>query len=100
MKQLHKTVVQDDRAHQRLLDVAAQADAREGIRQGLEQARSEKGRPVREFFAEFKTKHAPVHEFAPSDDGDAREVDSFNQMIPKVRGQSPAVPRGDVKPSR
>lgn len=47
-------VVQDAKAYQRLLDVAAQADAREGIRQGLEEARRGKGRPVREFFAEFK----------------------------------------------
>ena len=49
-------VVQDAEAYQRLLDVAAKADAREGIRQGLEEARSGKGRPVREFFAEFKAK--------------------------------------------
>jgi prevent-host-death family protein len=49
-------VVQDAKAYQRLLDVAAKADAREGIRQGLEEARNGKGRPVREFFAEFKAK--------------------------------------------
>jgi len=42
----------------------------------------------------------PVREFAPSDDGDAREVDAFNQMIRKLRSQSPAVPRGEVKPPR
>ena len=50
-------VVQDAEAYQRLLDVAAKADAREGIHQGLEDARRGKGRPIREFFAEFKTKH-------------------------------------------
>jgi hypothetical protein len=50
-------VVQDAEAYQHLLDIAAGADAMEGIRQGLEEARSGKGRPVREFFAEFKTKH-------------------------------------------
>lgn len=50
-------VVQDAEAYQRLLDIAARADVREGIRQGLEEARSGKGRPVREFFAEFKAKH-------------------------------------------
>ena len=49
-------VVQDAEAYQRLLDVAAKADARQGIRQGLEEARVGKGRPVREFFAEFKAK--------------------------------------------
>ena len=49
-------VVQDAEAYQRLLDVAAKADAREGIRQGLEESRSGKGRPAREFFTEFKAK--------------------------------------------
>ncbi len=50
-------VVQDAAAYQRLLDIAAQADAEEGIRQGLEDARRGKTRPVREFFAEFETAH-------------------------------------------
>ena len=50
-------VVQDAEAYQRLIGIAARADPREGIRQGLEETRSGKGRPVREFFAEFKTKH-------------------------------------------
>ena len=52
-----RAVVQDAEAYQRLLDIAAGADVREGIRQGLEEARSRKGRPVREFFAEFRAKH-------------------------------------------
>lgn len=52
-----EAVVQDAEAYQRLLDIAARADAHEGIRQGLREARSGKGRPVREFFAEFKTRH-------------------------------------------
>ena len=46
-------VVQDAEAYQRLLDIAAAADAREGIRQGLEEARKGRGRPAREFFKEF-----------------------------------------------
>ena len=50
-------VVQDAESYQRLLDMAARANPREGIRQGLDEARSGKGRLVREFFAEFKTKH-------------------------------------------
>ncbi len=50
-------VVQDAAAYQRLLDIAARADAREGIRQGLEEARGGKGRPAREFLAEFREKH-------------------------------------------
>ena len=50
-------VVQDAGAYQRLLEIAARADAQEGIRQGLEEARAGKGRPVREFLADFKTRH-------------------------------------------
>jgi len=50
-------VVQDAEAYQRLLDIAAQADAEEGIRQGLEDARRGKVRPAREFFAEFEATH-------------------------------------------
>ena len=50
-------VVQDAEAYQRLLDIAAQADAEEGIRQGLEDARQGKIRPIEEFFAEFESAH-------------------------------------------
>ena len=71
MKQLTKTkrpivltvngkaaaVVQDAAAYQRLLDIAARADANEGIRQGLEDLASNRVRPVTEFFAEFEAKH-------------------------------------------
>jgi prevent-host-death family protein len=71
MKQLKKTkrpvvltvkgkaqaVVLDAGAYQRLMDIAAKADAREGIRQGLEDAANGKLRPAREFFAEFRAKH-------------------------------------------
>ena len=49
-------VVQDAEAYRRLLDVAAQADAAEGIRQGLEDAKKGKTRPVREFFDAFEAK--------------------------------------------
>jgi prevent-host-death family protein len=49
-------VVQDAEAYQRLLDIAADADVYEGIRQGLEEARSGKGRPIQEFLAEFRAK--------------------------------------------
>jgi prevent-host-death family protein len=47
-------VVQDAEAYQRLLDIAAQADAEEGIRQGLEDVKRGRVRPAREFFAEFE----------------------------------------------
>ena len=42
---------------QRLLDIAARADAEEGIRQGLEDERNGRLRPIREFFAEFERTH-------------------------------------------
>ncbi len=47
-------IVQDAEAYQRLLDIAARADAEEGIRQGLEDARTGKVRPAREFFEDFE----------------------------------------------
>jgi len=50
-------VVQDAAAYQRLLDIAAQADEEEGIRQGLEDVKAGRTRPAREFFAEFEAKH-------------------------------------------
>ncbi len=50
-------VVQDAEAYQRLLDLAARADAGEGIRQGLEDAKQGKTRPATEFFAEFEASH-------------------------------------------
>jgi len=71
MKQLKKTrrpvvltvngkaaaVVQDAEAYQRLLDIAAHADAHEGIRQGLDDAKQRKVRPAREFFEDFEARH-------------------------------------------
>jgi hypothetical protein len=43
--------------NQHKLDVAALADANEGIRQGLEDLKKGKGRPVEEFLAEFEKRH-------------------------------------------
>ncbi len=71
MKQLKKTkrpvvltvngkaaaVVQDAAAYQRLLDIAARADAEEGIRQGLDDVAHGRTRPASEFFDEFEAKH-------------------------------------------
>ena len=51
-------VVQDAAAYQRLLDIAARADANEGIRQGLEDAKKGRLRPAREFFDDFEAEHA------------------------------------------
>jgi PHD/YefM family antitoxin component YafN of YafNO toxin-antitoxin module len=50
-------IVQDAEAYQRLLDIAARADADEGVRQGLEDAKKGSTRLAREFFAEFEAKH-------------------------------------------
>ena len=50
-------IVQDAAAYQRLLDIAATADSREGIRQGLEDLKNGRVRPAKEFFAEFEAQH-------------------------------------------
>ena len=50
-------VIQDAEAYQRLLDIAAQADAREGIRQGLEDVRKGRTRPAGDFFRDFEAEH-------------------------------------------
>jgi prevent-host-death family protein len=50
-------VVQDAEAYQRLLDIAARADAEEGIRQGLEDVAKGRTRPVREFIDSFRRDH-------------------------------------------
>jgi len=50
-------VIQDAEAYQRLLDIAAKAEAREGIRQGLEDVRKGRTRPAEEFFKAFEAKH-------------------------------------------
>jgi prevent-host-death family protein len=50
-------IVQDAEAYLRLLDVAAQADAAEGIRQGWAHVREGRVRPAREFFDEFEVQH-------------------------------------------
>lgn len=50
-------VVQDAEAYQRLLDLAAEAHAGEGIRQGLEDMKAGRSRPVRAVFDEMRGKH-------------------------------------------
>ena len=72
MKQLKKTkrpvvltvkgkaaaIVQDAGAYQRLLDIAASADADESICQGLDDVAHGRTRPAREVFDEIRRKHA------------------------------------------
>jgi hypothetical protein len=48
---------EDPNERQRLLDIAAEADAAEGIRQGLEDVKNGRAQPAKEFFAEFETEH-------------------------------------------
>ncbi|MBV9762847.1 MAG: type II toxin-antitoxin system Phd/YefM family antitoxin [Acidobacteriaceae bacterium] len=50
-------VVQDAEAYQRLLDIAAQADAEEGIRQGLRDVSEGRVRAANKFFEEFEGRH-------------------------------------------
>jgi prevent-host-death family protein len=50
-------IVQDAEAYQRLLDVAASADADEGIRQGLDDVAHGRTRPARDVFDEIRRKH-------------------------------------------
>jgi len=50
-------IVQDAEAYQRLLDVAASADAEEGIRQGLDDVAHGRTRPARDVFDEIRRKH-------------------------------------------
>jgi PHD/YefM family antitoxin component YafN of YafNO toxin-antitoxin module len=52
-----EAVVQDAAAYQRLLDIAAEADVNEAIRQGLEDMREGRTRPAREVFAELRREH-------------------------------------------
>ena len=56
VKGMAAAIVQDAASYQRLLDLAAKAGAREGIRQGLEDLKRRKLRPARDFFAEFETR--------------------------------------------
>jgi hypothetical protein len=56
-------MLQDAGAYQRLLDVAASADAREGIQQGVEDVRKGRNRPAKDFFEEFEAKHGLSQSF-------------------------------------
>jgi prevent-host-death family protein len=51
-------IVQDAEAYQRLLDIAAGADAQEGIRQGLGDVASGKTFPARMVFDDIRRRHA------------------------------------------
>ena len=50
-------IVQDAEAYQRLLDIAASADEKEAIRQGLDDVAHGRTRPAREVFDEIRRKH-------------------------------------------
>ena len=71
MKQLNKTkrpvvltvkgkaeaIVQDAGAYQRLLNIAARADAHEAIRQGLDDVANGRTRPARDVFNEIRQRY-------------------------------------------
>jgi prevent-host-death family protein len=50
-------VVQDAEAYQRLLDIAAHADAEEGVRQGLDDVEHGRTQPAKEVFGQIRRKH-------------------------------------------
>jgi PHD/YefM family antitoxin component YafN of YafNO toxin-antitoxin module len=52
-----EAVVQDTESYQRLLDIAAQADVYEAIRQGIEDVSHGRTRPAREVFLEMRRKY-------------------------------------------
>jgi prevent-host-death family protein len=52
-----EAVLQDPAEYQRLLNLAAAADSREGIRQGLADATAGRTRPAQEVFDELREKH-------------------------------------------
>lgn len=52
-----EAVVQDAEAYQRLLDIAARADAHEAIRQGIDDAARGRSRPARGVFDELRRRH-------------------------------------------
>jgi len=54
-------IVQDAEAYQRLLNIAAQADAGEGIRQGLDDVVHGRTRPAKKVFDEIRRKHGISH---------------------------------------
>jgi len=53
-----EAVVQDAEAYQRLLNIAAQADALEGIRQGRDDLKQSRVRPARKASGIFRRSHA------------------------------------------
>jgi prevent-host-death family protein len=75
MKQLKKTkrpvvltvngkaaaVVQDAEGYQRLLEIAARADAEEGIRQGLDDVAHGRTQPAKVVFDQLRRKHGIQH---------------------------------------
>jgi prevent-host-death family protein len=50
-------VIQDAEAYQRLLDLAAEASAAEGIRQGLHDVSAGRSQPARQVFDEIRGEH-------------------------------------------
>lgn len=52
-----EAVVQDAESYQRLLDIAAQSDVFEAIRQSLDDAAHGRVRPARQVFEGFRRKH-------------------------------------------
>jgi PHD/YefM family antitoxin component YafN of YafNO toxin-antitoxin module len=52
-----EAIIQDATSYQHLLDLAAEASAAEGIRQGLEDMKNGRSRPAREVFDEIRAEY-------------------------------------------
>ena len=52
-----EVIVQDVRSYQRLLDIAAQADAAEGVRQGWDDLKRGRTKPARHVFDEIRREY-------------------------------------------
>ena len=61
---------QDEVCDQRLLDIAAQVDPSEGIRQGLEDVTRGRTRPAREVFDEIRSEHRKLFRKIPGENPD------------------------------
>jgi len=76
-----EAVVQDAECYQRLLDIAALADAREGTRQGLDDVKKGRVGPAREALETFRRARAiPLFTFATGLELRSRRNDTCSQF--------------------
>jgi hypothetical protein len=83
--------VQDAEAYQRLPDIAAQADAAEGIRQGLEDVSQGRTRPARDMES--------IHAFVGAESSDAAAA-CFIELAEAVQSLERYPERGAIVPEK